>query len=228
MNKWIKFCYMNEETGGDGSGSGDTGEGAGSVLTDNPSEQQPEKGASQQQEQNKQDNAKQDQKDQKDQKEQKPVVPEKYEIAAPEGFEQLDQGLLDQFTPIAKECGLTNEQAQKLANLYGKQLMQTNELQEQEFFKQRQDWVNELKNDPEFGAGNDDTFKASVGKAQLALKQFGSPELSQYLQQSGLGDNVYLVKTFAKIGAAMGEDGFVDGNGGSSSKRAADILFDGK
>ena len=222
MNKWIKFFYMNEETGGEGDGGGDAGAGAdtGSVLTGN----QPEKQDGEQQPEQPEKKEKPDEK----QEEKKPVAPEKYELVAPEGFEQLDQGLLDQFTPIAKECGLSNEQAQKLANLYSKQLMQSNELQEQEFFKQRQTWVNELKNDPEFGAGNDDTFKASVGKAQLALKQFGSPELSQYLQQSGLGDNVYLVKAFAKIGAALGEDGFVDGNGGSSSKSAADILFDGK
>lgn len=220
MNKWIKFFYMNEESGGDasgGSGGGDEA-GTGSVLTAEQTEQpkqEPE------QQTNKEEGSGQ-------KTEQKPAIPEKYEIVTPEGYEQIDTGLLDQFTPIAKECGLTNEQAQKLANLYGKQLMQTNELQEQAFFEQRKAWVNELKNDPEFGAGNDDTFKSSVGKAQLALRQFGSPELSQYLQQSGLGDNVYLVKAFAKIGAALGEDGFVDGNGGGNSKRAADILFDGK
>ena len=221
MDKWIKFFYMNEEAGGEGESGGGAGAGAGadagSVLTGN----QPEKQDGEQQPEQPEKKEKPDEK----QEEKNPVAPEKYELVTPEGFEQLDHGLLDQFTPIAKEIGLTNEQAQKLANLYGKQLMQTNEMQEQEFFKQRKAWVDELKNDPEFGAGNDDTFKASVGKAQLALKQFGSPELSQYLQQSGLGDNVYLVKAFAKIGAAMGEDGFVDGNGGGSGKSAAEILF---
>ena len=218
MNKWIKYFYMTEENGGDAGGAGDAGADTGSVLTDNQPEQQ---NASQQQEQQKPEGK-------QGQKEQKPVAPEKYEISTPEGFEQIDQGLLDRFTPVAKECGLTNEQAQKLANLYGKQLQQVNEAQEIEFFKQRQEWVNELKNDPEFGAGNDDTFKSSVGKAQLALKQFGSPELTQYLERSGLGDNIYLVKAFAKIGSALGEDGFVDGNGSGNEKRAADILFDGK
>lgn len=220
MNKWIKSFYMNEESGGEGAsagGSDDAGTDTGSVLTGQP-DQQSEQENTQNQGQEKPGG----------QEQQKPVVPEKYEIAAPEGFEQLDQGLLEQFTPIAKECGLTNEQAQKLANLYGKQLQQTNEMQEQEFFEQRQAWVNELKSDPEFGNGNDDTFKASVGKAQMALEQFGSPELKAYLAQTGLGDNVHLVKAFAKIGAALGEDGFISGNGGGQQKRAADILFDGK
>ena len=220
MNERIKFYFMEEEGGGDapgGSGGGDES-GTGSVLTTEQAEQ-----SKQEPEQQAKKEGGGEQKP-----EQKPAIPEKYEIVTPEGYDQIDTGLVEQFTPIAKECGLTNEQAQKLANLYGKQLMQTNELQEQAFFEQRKAWVNELKSDPEFGAGNDDTFKSSVGKAQLALKQFGSPELSQYLEQSGLGDNVYLVKAFAKIGAALGEDGFVDGNGGGNSKRAADILFDGK
>lgn len=219
--KLIKFFYMNEEGGGEGTSAGgvDAGVDIKTVLTG--------ENATQQQESEQQENQEQ-QEPEKKQEEQKPVVPEKYEFATPEGYEQLDQDLVDQFTPIAKEIGLTNEQAQQLANLYGKQMQQTNEMQEQEFLKQRQAWVNELKGDPEFGNGNDDTFKSSIGKAQMALNQFGSPELKAYLAQTGLGDNVHLVKAFAKIGAALGEDGFVIGNGGGQQKRAADILFDGK
>ena len=162
------------------------------------------------------------------QEEAKPVVPEKYEITAPEGFDGIDEALLNDFTTLAKEAGISNEQAQKLADLYSKQLMAQAEAQEQQWFKQREEWVNELKRDPEFGNGNEETFRGNVGKAQLALEQFGTPELKQYLLDTGLGDNTHVLKLMAKVGNALGEDSLVVGGASGAGKRAADILFDGR
>ena len=45
-----------------------------------------------------------------------PVVPDKYEFKAPEGYE-VDQKFLDDATPVLKELGLTQEQANKLFDI---------------------------------------------------------------------------------------------------------------
>ena len=159
---------------------------------------------------------------------QKADVPERYELSVPEGFEGIDEVLLNDFTPLAHEAGISNVQAQKLADLYSRQMMAQAEVQEQQWFAQREAWVKELKSDPEFGNGNEQMFRGNVGKAQLALTQFGTPELRQYLLDTGLGDNVHVLKLMAKVGNALGEDSLVVGGSGRAGKRAADILFDGK
>ena len=216
-----KFKYCNEASG---EGSGDTGGTGGAEQSENAnstliggdqstdSQTEGERGA---------ENGKAENQEQKEGK----VIPEKYEITAPEGFEGIDEALLNDFTPLAKEAGISNEQAQKLADLYSKQMMAQAEAQEQQWFKQREDWVKELKGDPEFGNGNEETFRGSVGKAQLALEQFGTPELKQYLLDTGLGDNVHVLKLMAKVGGALGEDSFISGGGGGARKRPLEELL---
>lgn len=56
------------------------------------------------------------------------------------------------------------------------------------------------------------------------MDKFGSPELKQYLNETGLGNHPELVRIFANIGKAMSEDGLVTGNSGGV-KSAADVLF---
>ena len=219
-----KFNYLQEASG---EGSGDAGSGGVEQSTDGATtliggEASTEPGKGQQQESG------ENQETAKENQEQKKVIPEKYEIKAPEGFDGINEALLNDFTPLAKEAGISNEQAQKLADLYSKQIMAQAEAQEQQWFKQREEWVNELKSDPEFGKGNEETFRGNVGKAQLALEQFGTPELKQYLLDTGLGDNTHVLKLMAKVGHALGEDKLVLGGGGGAGKRVADTIFDGK
>lgn len=48
-----------------------------------------------------------------------PGAPEKYAFTAPEG-QELDTSALAQFEPVARELNLTQEQAQKLVDVYPK------------------------------------------------------------------------------------------------------------
>ncbi len=50
-----------------------------------------------------------------------PGAPEKYAFTAPEG-QELDTSALAQFEPVARELNLTQEQAQKLVDVYPKVL----------------------------------------------------------------------------------------------------------
>jgi hypothetical protein len=52
------------------------------------------------------------------------------------------------------------------------------------------------------------------------MQQFGTPELKAALEQTGMGNHPELVRLFAKVGKAMGEDSLVAGgksSGGSGS-----------
>lgn len=154
--------------------------------------------------------------DKPDDKEQKQEgAPEKYEFKAGEGVE-LDTAALEQFEPIARELNLTNEQAQKMVDLYGTKIMPMVQQQQAEAWqKTTEQWAADVKADKEIGG---DKLTANLSAAQRALEQFGDPELKEYLDSTGLGNHPALVKAFIKVGKAMSEDKVVTGgheSGGS-------------
>ncbi|MEX6144622.1 peptidase [Providencia hangzhouensis] len=149
----------------------------------------------------------------------KPVsaAPEKYEFTAGEG-QELDKEAVAAFEPIARELGLSNEQAQKIVDVYGSTIMpQIAKQQEAAWQKQVTEWAETVKADKELGSVE------SIGYAQKALDQFGSPELNEFLLQ-GFGNHPEFVRIFSKIGKAMSEDGFVSGSS-ENARSAADVLF---
>lgn len=155
-------------------------------------------------------------------KEQKPEgAPEKYEFQVPEG-QKLDSGALEQFEPIARELNLTNEQAQKLVDVYGSKILPMVQQQQAEAWqKQSEEWSASVKADKEIGG---DKLVSNLGVAQRALEQFGTPELKEYLNATGLGNHPELVKAFVKVGKAMSEDGIVTGKE-SGQRSAAEVLY---
>ncbi|WP_336193143.1 peptidase [Providencia stuartii] len=150
----------------------------------------------------------------------KPVIaaPEKYEFTAGEG-QELDKEAVAAFEPIAREIGLSNEQAQKIVDVYGSTIIpQIAKQQEAAWQKQATEWAETVKADKELGSVE------SIGNAQKAMDQFGTPELKQYLNDSGLGNHPELFRIFSRIGKAMSEDGFVSGSS-ENARSAADVLF---
>lgn len=158
----------------------------------------------------------------KAEKEKKPEgAPEKYEFSAPEGSE-LDQEVVKQFEPIARELNLNQEQAQKLVDLYGSKVMpQLMQQQAEVWQKQVADWGDAVKTDKEIGG---DKFDANLTKAKQALDKFGSPELRQFLETSGMGNNPELIRAFYKVGAAMSEDTLATSNE-TGQRSAAEVLY---
>ncbi|HCD3973877.1 TPA: peptidase [Enterobacter hormaechei] len=154
----------------------------------------------------------------KDQKQE--GAPEKYEFTAGEGVE-LDSEALKDFEPVARDLNLTNEQAQKLVDAYPKILAGVQQRQAEAWQKQTEGWAETVKADKEIGG---DKLTANLSAAQRALDQFGTPELKEYLNATGLGNHPDLVKTFVKIGKAMSEDGMVDGSN-QGQRSAAEVLY---
>lgn len=154
--------------------------------------------------------------DKPDDKEQKQEgAPEKYEFKPAEG-QELDTAALEQFEPIARELNLSNEQAQKMVDLYGTKILPMLQQQQAEAWqKTTEQWAADVKADKEIGG---DKLTANLSAAQRALDQFGDPELKEYLDSTGLGNHPALVKAFIKVGKAMSEDKVVTGgheSGGS-------------
>ncbi|WP_417647858.1 peptidase [Enterobacter hormaechei] len=147
-------------------------------------------------------------------------APEKYQFTAGEGVE-LDADALKDFEPVARDLNLTNEQAQKLVDAYPKILAGVQQRQAEAWQKQTEGWAETVKADKEIGG---DKLTANLSAAQRALDQFGTPELKEYLNATGLGNHPDLVKTFVKIGKAMSEDGMVDGSN-QGQRSAADVIY---
>lgn len=148
-------------------------------------------------------------------------VPEKYELVAPEGME-IDAAVLGKFEPVFKELNLSNESAQKLANLYAE--MKAEEMKDFGVKLQEQvtSWEGELASDAEVGGKN---FGDTVRHAQSAVARFGTPELKQFLARSGTGSHPELVRAFARIGKAMAEDSFITGPSSAAPEDKARRIF---
>jgi len=150
--------------------------------------------------------------------------PESYaEFTVPEGI-SLNQDMLGKFSALAKETNLTQESAQKLVDLAVEHTNQLAQSQQEAFMDLRENWVNEIKADKEFGGAK---FKDTLEQANRALKRFGSSELIKFLNQ-GWGDNPELVKAFARIDRATSEDKVEDGTPPKqTANSAAEVLYGG-
>lgn len=217
-----RLCNEQPADGGAAPAASEPAAPAGetSIPASDPAQQEGEKpadeGAEQSDKADKQDGEKPEEKD-----EQKPEgAPEKYEFQAGEGVE-LDAEALKDFEPVARELNLTNEQAQKLVDAYPKILAGVQQRKTEAWQAQTEQWAADVKADKEVGG---DKLTANLSAAQRALDQFGTPELREYLDGTGLGNHPELVKAFIKVGKAMSEDGVITGKE-SGQRSAAEVLY---
>ena len=147
------------------------------------------------------------------------VVPEdgKYTFELAEGM-VLDQALADKASPLLKDAGITQKQANVLAGIIGEQRRETAEA----FSKTQEDWVKSIKADKEIGGGG---FERSVDTARKALDRFGTPELREYLAHSGGGNHPEIIRFMARVGGAFSEDKPAEGGTAAPTKTHAEILY---
>lgn len=139
-------------------------------------------------------------------------VPIQYNFKQEYGFSAEDNTKL---TDVFKKAKLSQEQADILLNAYhgdianlGQQF--DNELQAA-IVNQRNTWANQVKADNELGGQNFANTKLNIGRV---MQQFGTPELKNFLNESGLGYNPDFVRFMNKVGAMIGNDtNFINSNG---------------
>ncbi|KQN10270.1 hypothetical protein ASE85_02445 [Sphingobium sp. Leaf26] len=148
-----------------------------------------------------------------------PVVPEAYELTAPEGM-TIDADLLTEATPIFKEAGLTNDQAQAILPAAKSLIEKTQQSAVQTMIdagnQQRKAWLDAAKADEQIGGNK---WDASLGSAAKAFDALGHPEGSPFrtaLNETGFGNHPEMIRIFARIGEMVGEDGdFVRADAGA-------------
>jgi hypothetical protein len=158
------------------------------------------------------------------------AVPETYELEAPDGF-TVDPQALAVATPVFKELGLSNEQANKLMPVAAKFAAGLSDKLNAQILSQvhadRKAWLDTAMADREIGGAN---WKQTLAKGAYALDNLGFPKGSPFrvlLDESGLGNHPEMIRAWAKVGRAIGEDGdFVRGAGTPHSRRdTAETLY---
>lgn len=147
------------------------------------------------------------------------VVPEAYELTAPEGM-TIDAALLEEATPIFKDLNLDNEGANKLLPVAKRIADSSRDATVQSMIdagnQQRKAWLDAAKADEQIGGNKWDASLDSAGKA---LDAFGHPEGSEFrtaLNETGFGNHPEMIRIFARLGQMVGEDGdFVRGDAGA-------------
>ena len=148
-------------------------------------------------------------------------APETYrDFVLPEGM-TADERLRGDFEPVARELDLTQTQAQRLVDLYAGQVRQA-EARVLEAHRGIVDgWAEATRTDAELGG---DRLTATLADGRRALKQLGTPALSNWLDQTGAGSHPELVRFMAKVGRTLADDGFVvAGKGGGRPSTPKDF-----
>lgn len=152
----------------------------------------------------------------------KQTAPEKYEFKLPEGVE-VDAEVMGKLEGIAKELNLSQEAAQKFADLGPELLQKWNKTQIEAIQKTHSEWLEATKADKEFGG---EKIDANIAVAKKALDTFGTPALAKLLNDTGLGNHPEVIRAFYRAGKAISEDRHVSGgNAPAGRKDAASVLY---
>ena len=140
-------------------------------------------------------------------------APEDYEdFKAPEGI-ALDTEVTTEFKGLAKELNLSQDAAQKVADLGAKMAQKWATQQTEAISKAHAEWIDGTKTDKEIGG---DKLPENLAMAKKALEAFGTPELRKLLNDSGLGNHPEVIRMFYRTGKAISEDRVLTGAAGES------------
>lgn len=139
---------------------------------------------------------------------------EAYDLQLPEKS-VLTKTDLERIVADAKARGLSKEEAQKLVERDSTTLMSYVAQQEEKYKLAQTQWLEATKSDKELGGEN---LQRTADSAKRVLDRFGSQELKDALNETGLGNHPELIRVFARIGKLMANDSFVVAQGSSGDK----------
>lgn len=152
-------------------------------------------------------------------------VPEdgKYTLTMPDGI-AVDEELLSALGPDFRELGLTNGEAQKLADRFIAIQQERAEARGKGWGETVSKWADDAKADPDIGGRR---WEGTVRDSRRFVNSMGTPALREYLEASGGGNHPELIRIFAKAGALIREDDPATGGAGGTGKPVdpAHVLF---
>ena len=92
------------------------------------------------------------------------------DFEVPDGFEKLDESLMAEFLPIAKESKLPKEAVQKLINMHGSTIKGVIEAQAATREANYSALMQEIKSDPQLGGQK---YEENLGRINAILDKFG-------------------------------------------------------
>lgn len=122
----------------------------------------------------------------------KPKDPDGYKLEV----EGLDEKSIEQIKADAHAAGMTTKQAEAFAKQQAERQSKAKEQRDEQMRKYRE----QLKR--EWG----EAYPKMERAAQEGLKEYGTEELVDLLNEQGILDDPRVVKAFAKIGESLGED----------------------
>lgn len=146
-----------------------------------------------------------------------------YTLTAPEGY-PISEGALKGLNEVCKTANLNEEQANAVMAYMQGNYTSFVAQQQEAMQAQAKTWIGEFQADKEFGG---DKFNASVADAQRALATFDkSGTVSKMLAETGYGNNPDVLRIFARVGRALGEDQLAgNGGGGAEQKPLEDRMY---
>lgn len=144
---------------------------------------------------------------------------EKIALKVPEGS-LLKASAADEIASFAKERGLSKEHAQAILDREHQSVNQYAMELREEMLSKRTEWLAEAKSDKEFGGEH---FKENVEMAKRGFTKYATEAMKKFANESGLGNNVEFLKSWAAVGKAIEVDKMVL-SGVSSSDTPKDPL----
>lgn len=147
------------------------------------------------------------------------------EFRLPEGA-TADPDSLKPATELFAETGLSQEQAQKFIDLAMARETAAAHRGVQAFVDLQNQWVSEIKADPDIGG---DKLKASLASAGRAIDRLNIPGLREALNFTGAGNHPAVVKAFVRLGQMISEDRFRPGHPAQPEvpRSPAEVIYDG-
>lgn len=145
-----------------------------------------------------------------------------FELNLPESS-VLTKTDLERIVADAKARGLSKEEAQKLVERDSETVKSYVSRQDEAYKRAQVEWLEKTKSDKELGGEN---LQKTADHAKRVLDRFGSQELKDALNETGLGNHPELIRVFARIGKLMANDSLVAGQNSSGEKKSiANLLY---
>jgi len=149
-------------------------------------------------------------------------APETYEdFTLPDGVE-VDTKALEGFIPVAKQLNLTQTEAQALIDYEAKRVEEFTSSQENSWDEMIKEWRTATPSDKEIGGP---AFDQSLANAKKFINAYGTDELVEALNSTGMGNHPEVIRAFARAGKAMGEDNLAIGGVSNTPRSPEDILY---
>ena len=147
-------------------------------------------------------------------------VPETYTFEPPEGFEANEdfQAGIEEFTPVAKELGLSQEKFQKIVEFDINRSQQMEKQFIDRWGERVDQWRETARKDREMGVDAD--FKETLGHAQNALNQLGTPGLRAFMRSPSqdnpdglaVGNHPEMLRFLSRVGKAIADPSLLTGD----------------